>query len=114
MVLAAPGPLLIPPRSSKRAAITIAECEESSAGRAKHIDVRFKKNAESVHDGTVRLRCIPIDCTHADGMIKPLSEIKFKRVRNMCQMPRTSHRGKVDRAGDSVLKIILDSVDQKI
>ena len=39
-----------------KAAIVIAEAESSSAGRAKHIDVRFKKVVESVRDGTVRVR----------------------------------------------------------
>ena len=55
-----------------KAAIVIAEAESSSAGRAKHIDVRFKKVVESVHDGTVRVHYVPTDWNYADIMTKAL------------------------------------------
>ena len=41
-----------------KAAIMIAEAESSSAGRAKRIDVRFKKVVEIIGDGTVRGRYV--------------------------------------------------------
>ena len=80
-----------------KATILIAEGESSSAGRAKHIDVRFKKVAESVRDGTVRVRYVPTDWNYADIMTKPLMEVKFKRCRDMCVTPRT---GDKDRSVD--------------
>ena len=51
----------------------------SSAGRSKHIDVRFKAVAQSVKDGTFY---VPSKWNVADIMTKPL-EIQFKRLRNM-------------------------------
>ena len=51
----------------------------SSAGRSKHIDVRFKAVAQSVKDGTFY---VPSKRNMADIMTKPL-EIQFKRLRNM-------------------------------
>lgn len=80
-----------------KATILIAEGESSSAGRAKHIDVRFKKVAESVRDGTVRVRYVPTDWNYADIMTKPLMEVKFKRCRDMCVTPRTADK---DRSVD--------------
>ena len=77
--------------------ILIAEGESSSAGRAKHIDVRFKKVAESVRDGTVRVRYVPTDWNYADIMTKSLVEVKFKRCRDMCVTPRTADK---DRSVD--------------
>ena len=38
-----------------RATIMIAENDSSSAGRCKHIDVRFRFVAEAVRDGAVRV-----------------------------------------------------------
>ena len=89
-----------------------AEGESSSAGRAKHIDVRFKKVAESVRDGTVRVRYVPTDWNYADMMTKPLVEVKFKRCREMCLRPRTAEQdksGNVDETA-SVFMLISDCV----
>jgi hypothetical protein len=47
-------------------------------------------------------------------MAKPLSEIKFKCVRSMCQTPRTSQHDKVVQAEESVFMMIFDSVDREI
>ena len=51
---------------------------------------------------------------YADGMAKPLSEIKFKLVRSMCETPRTSQHDKAVQAEDSVFMMIFDSVDQEM
>ena len=55
-----------------QAAIVIAEAESSGAGRAKHIDVRFKKVVESVRDGTVHVRHVPTDWNYAFMVVVPL------------------------------------------
>jgi len=90
-----------------KAAIVIAEAESSSAGRAKHIDVRFKKVVESVRDGTVRVRYVPTDWNYADIMTKALSETKFKKVREMCVSPR-NEKGTMLRLIDEMVMLISD------
>jgi hypothetical protein len=63
--------------------VIIAEGEVSSAGRSKHIDVRFKAVAQSVTDGTVCVRYVPSKWKVADIMTKPLGKIPFNRLRDM-------------------------------
>ena len=71
------GPTII--WENNKACIIIAEGDASSAGRSKHIDVRFKAVAQSVKDGTFYVLS---KWNVADIMTKPL-EIQFKRLRNM-------------------------------
>jgi hypothetical protein len=65
-----------------KAAIIVAEGETSSAGRSKHIDVRFKHVAQSIREGIVRVRYVSTKWNYADLMTKPLARLEFKgRVR---------------------------------
>ena len=67
-----------------RAAIMVAENESSSAGRCKHIDVKFKFVAEAIGDGAVKIRYTPSMYNFADIMTKPLTEAVFDRLVRMC------------------------------
>ena len=67
-----------------KAAILIAENECSSAGRSKHIDVRFKFVAQAVVEGAVRVRYTPTDLNLADLLTKALPAITFERLRRLC------------------------------
>ena len=49
-----------------KAAILIAENECSSAGRSKHIDVRFKFVAQAVVEGAVRVMRLCVDNKRGD------------------------------------------------
>ena len=60
-----------------KAAILIAENECSSAGRSKHIDVRYKFVAQAVTEGSVRVRYTPTDMNLADVMTKALPPVTF-------------------------------------
>ena len=51
-----------------KTAIIIAEGETSSAGRSKHIDVRFKHVAQSIREGVARVRYVPKKWNYADLM----------------------------------------------
>ena len=75
------GPTVI--WEDNKACIIVAEGDVSSAGRSKHIDVRFKAVAQSVKDGTVCVRYVPSKWNVADIMTKPLGKIQFKRLRDM-------------------------------
>ena len=70
-----------------KAAIIIAEGETSSAGRSKHIDVRFKHVAQSIREGVARVRYVSTKGNYADLMTKPLAKLEFKRVRDLCLRP---------------------------
>ena len=70
-----------------KAAIIVAEGETSSAGRAKHIDVRFKHVAQSIREGVARVRYISTKWNYADIMTKPLGRLEFKRLRGLCEKP---------------------------
>lgn len=67
-----------------KAAILIAENECSSAGRSKHIDVRFKFVAQAVAEGAVRVRYTPTDLNLADILTKALPAVTFERLRRLC------------------------------
>ena len=60
-----------------KAAILIAENDCSSAGRSKHIDVRYKFVAQAVTEGSVRVRYTPTDMNLADVMTKALPPVTF-------------------------------------
>ena len=84
-----------------RATIMIAENDSSSAGRCKHIDVRFRFVAEAVRDGAVRVRYCPSAYNYADILTKPLVPVKFDSMRHMChdsKVDQMSARGVSDEA----------------
>jgi hypothetical protein len=58
-----------------KAAILIAENECSSAGRSKHIDVRYKFVAQAVTEGSVRVRYTHTDMNLADVLTKALPAV---------------------------------------
>ena len=72
-----------------KAAIIVAEGETSSAGRSKHIDVRFKHVAQSIREGVARVRYISTKWNYADLMTKPLAKLEFRRLRDLCQRPES-------------------------
>ena len=49
-----------------RACILMASNESSSAGRCKHIHIKFRFTAEAILMKEVRVRCIPTDFNYAD------------------------------------------------
>jgi hypothetical protein len=67
-----------------KAAIMIAENESSSAGRCKHIDVRFRFVAEAIRNEQVRIRYCPTSFNYADIMTKALTPAKFAELYAMC------------------------------
>jgi hypothetical protein len=76
-----------------KAAIIIAEGETSSAGRSKHIDVRFKHVAQSIREGVARVRYVSTKWNYADIMTKPLTKLEFKRLRDLCLRPESGITG---------------------
>jgi len=67
-----------------KAAILITENECSSAGKSKHLDVRFKFVAQAVVEGAVRVRYTPTDLNLADLLTKALPAVTFERLRRLC------------------------------
>jgi hypothetical protein len=67
-----------------KAAILIAENESSSAGRSKHIDVRYKFVAQAVTEGSVRVRYTPTDMSFADVLTKAVPAATFERLVKLC------------------------------
>jgi hypothetical protein len=63
-----------------KAAILIAENECSSAGRSKHIDVRYKFVAQAITEGSVRVRYTPTDMNLADVLTKAVPAATFERL----------------------------------
>ena len=80
-------------REDKKAAIIIAEGGTSSAGRSKHIDVRFKHMAQSIREGVARVRCVSTKWNYADLMTKPLEKLEFKRLRDLYLRPESGVSG---------------------
>ena len=76
-----------------KAAIIVAEGETSSAGRSKHIDVRFKHVAQSIREGVARVRYVSTKWNYADLMTKPLAKLEFKRLRDLCLRPESGVTG---------------------
>ena len=74
-----------------KAAILIAENECSSAGRSKHIDVKFKFVAQAIAEGVVRIRYISTNLNFADLFTKPLVKDIFKRLVKLCVEDKHEH-----------------------
>lgn len=74
-----------------KAAILIAENECSSAGRSKHIDVKFKFVAQAIADGVVRVRYISTNLNFADLFTKPLVRDVFNRLVKLCIEDKHEH-----------------------
>ena len=72
-----------------KAAILIAEAECSSAGRTKHVDIRFRFIAERIKRGEVRIRYRPTDLNYSDLFTKALTPLKHKKMLEMCQGYKT-------------------------
>ena len=68
-----------------RSTILIAENECSSAGRSKHIDIRYKFVAQTIADNIVRVRYTPTETNLADILTKALSRTTLERLRALCQ-----------------------------
>ena len=88
-----------------RAAIALAENEVSSAGRSKHIDLRFRFVAEAVKDGIVRVRYTPTDTNHADLFTKSLTTATFERLLKMA----VGLKGITGSQGYTDVHVIVDS-----
>ena len=84
-----------------KATIIVAEGETSSAGRSKHIDVRFKHVAQSIREGVARVRYISTKWNYADLMTKPLGKIEFKRLRELCVRPESGFTDYSDAAQEA-------------
>ena len=65
-------------------AILIAENRCSSAGRSKHIDVRYKFVAQAVTERSVRVRHTPTDMNLADELTKAVPAATFERLVKLC------------------------------
>ncbi len=68
-----------------RSTILIAENECSSAGRSKHIDIRYKFVAQTITDNIVRVRYTQTETNLADILTKALPTATFERLRALCQ-----------------------------
>jgi hypothetical protein len=67
-----------------KASILNAENECSSAGRSKHIDVRYKFVVQAVTEGSVRVRYTPTDMNLADLLTKAVPAATFERLVKLC------------------------------
>ena len=67
-----------------KACILLVENESSSAGRCKHIDTKFRFVAETISDGVVKIRYTPSSYNYSDILTKPLTEVMFQRMIEMC------------------------------
>ena len=65
------------------ACIMMSSNETSSAGRCRHVDVKFRFVGEAIERKIVRLRYVPTDFMYADLFTKSLSAPKFERLRDM-------------------------------
>jgi hypothetical protein len=68
-----------------RSTILIAENECSSAGRSKHIDIRYKFVAQTISENIVRVCYTPKETNLADILTKVLPRATFDRLRALCQ-----------------------------
>ena len=66
-----------------KACILLAEQESSSAGRCKHIDIKFRFVAEALKDRIVRVRYTPSDMNLADLLTKALPPATFLKLVTM-------------------------------
>ena len=67
-----------------KAAILAAEGETSSAGRMKHVDIKFRFIAEKIKQGVIRVRYRPTDLNYADLMTKSLTPLKHRNMIILC------------------------------
>ena len=74
-----------------RACIMMASNEASSAGRCKHVHIKFRFTAEAIMAKEIRVRYIPTDFNYADLLTKPLVLATFKRIRDLCQDRKDSN-----------------------
>ena len=80
----------------------MAEGETSSAGRTKHVDVRFKHVAQSIREGVARVRYISTKWNYADLMTKPLPKLEFKRLRDLCLRPESGVTDYSDMTSETI------------
>jgi len=74
-----------------RACILMASNESSSAGRCKHVHIKFRFTAEAILAKEVRIRYIPTDFNFADLLTKPLVHATFNRILELCQNLKDSN-----------------------
>ena len=86
-----------------KAAILAAEGETSSAGRMKHVDIKFRFLAEKIKEGVLRIRYRPTDLNYADLMTKSLTPLKHKNMLELCSQHKSEPglviTGEYDRDG---------------
>ena len=70
-----------------RAAILVSEQACSSAGRCKHVDIKYKFVARAIRDGEVILRYTPSSQNVADILTKPLTQAVFDRLKLLVAKP---------------------------
>ena len=68
-----------------RACILIAANESSSAGRCKHIHVKFRFTAEAIQRKEIKIQYIPSKLNYADIFTKALTEAAFKSCLDLCR-----------------------------
>ena len=68
-----------------RACILIAANESSSAGRCKHIHVKFRFTAEAIQRKEIKIQYIPSKLNYADIFTKALTEAAFKGCLDLCR-----------------------------
>ncbi len=73
-----------------KACILLTENESSSAGRYKHIDTKFRFVAEAISEGVVKNRYTPSAYNYLDILTKPLTEVMFQRMIEMCLRSKDS------------------------
>ena len=78
-------------QEDNKAAIMIAENETSSAGRCKHMELRFRFVFEAIQDGIVRVRYVATDLNIADIMTKALVVVKFRRMIELALANKYAH-----------------------
>ena len=78
-------------QEDNKAAIMIAENEVSSAGRCKHMELRFRFVYEAIQDGIVRVRYVQSDNNIADIMTKALVIVKFRRMIELALANKYAH-----------------------
>ena len=83
------------------ACIMMSSNETSSAGRCRHVDVKFRFVGEAIERKIVRLRYVPTDFMYADLFTKSLSAPKFERLRDMI-ISKKDYRAEADEESTDV------------
>jgi len=73
-----------------RACIMMASNEASSAGRCKHVHIKFRFTAEAIMAKEIRVRYIPTDFNYADLLTRMTSVILFHLERKNHMLLRSS------------------------